>query len=508
MVNATTPVNSVTQIRFTHYQVSDERLFTILELKSTSVPFLVDTSVCKIPHIDPFDKSLNILMVGVDSISRNNMLRYMKKTWTYFVNKLNAIDLRGYNKVADNTFPNIVPMTTGKYVDQLSWNESIRWMPMDKFNFIWNNYSAKGYRTLYAEDHPNIAIFDFKKSGFKIPPGDYFNRPLSVAMEKTKKVWNSKHYCVHGRTETDIVLDYLKNFAQMFQSKPHFSFTFFSRLTHDYLEGTYKADTIFLNFFRDMFESDNLKNTVIFFFSDHGMRFGNFRETFVGKLEERLPFMLIVFPQWFRKKYPDIHRNLQINARRLTTPFDIFATLEHILDFNGIEKKEVKKKRSMNLFNEIPEDRTCDDAGILPHWCTCSKLETLDIENKTVLTIGHTMVSKINQDLKDSFDVCEKLYLKTIKYALRVTPPNKRTRNIVKNRNVVYGDRVKSYIGYQITVQTKPGDAIFEGTLRFDEKGKTYHSVGDVSRINKYGGQSQCIEEHHLKKLCYCKIQS
>jgi hypothetical protein len=51
---------------------------------------------------------------------------------------------------------------------------------MDEYNFIWNNYSANGYRTLYVEDHPDIAIFDFGKSGFQIPPGDYFNRHFTV----------------------------------------------------------------------------------------------------------------------------------------------------------------------------------------------------------------------------------------------------------------------------------------------------------------------------------------
>ncbi|VDI25524.1 Hypothetical predicted protein [Mytilus galloprovincialis] len=188
--------------------------------------------------------------MGTDSIARNNMLRYMKKTWTYLVNKLNAIDLLGYNKVADNTFPNIVSMTAGKFLNELSWNESLKTATMDNFNFIWNNYSSKG---------------------------------------------------------------------------------------------------------------------------DHGMRFGRFRETYVVKLEERLPFMLIVFPSWFITKYPEVYRNLRINARRLTTPFDIFATLEHILDFNGIEKKQVTKQRSMSLLHEIPENRTCDEAGDnYPNWsCFC-----------------------------------------------------------------------------------------------------------------------------------------
>ncbi|XP_071155419.1 uncharacterized protein [Mytilus edulis] len=603
-------------------QESKERLFTITEFKNTSAPFLVDTSACKIPYIDPFDKSLkhmfrkgtalkcavindvvyskgntifinwkavnnsqlknrmkyckyeviwipynekrhndffmvkkeskefvdrtdisnefirvkcytgggldvytnffsfvhlkadvedrceknaikfantrqeqlNVMMMGIDSVARNNMLRYMKETWKYLVNTHNAIDLLGYNKVADNTFPNIVPMTVGKFVNELSSFD------FDNYNFIWNKYSAKGYRTFYAEDCPKMAF----RRRFKIPLGDYFNRPLSVAMENDKTVWYYRKYCVHGRTDTDIVLDYLKKYATMFQSKQHFSFTLFSRLTHEILHETFKADKIYLKFFKDFFENDILKNTVVFFFSDHGMRFGRFRETFPGKLEDRLPFMLIVFPSWFIKKYPEVHRNLQINARRLTTPFDIFATLEHILDFNGIEKKQVTKQRSMSLLHEIPENRTCDEAGILPHWCTCSKFTTLDIQNKTVIQIGHAFVSKINQNLRHSFDVCEKLYLKSIKYALLVIPADKVLRY---GKTYKYGDRIKSYIDYQITIQTKPGDAIIEGMLRFDEKRKTYDLVGDVSRINKYGDQSHCIEQNHLKKFCYCKIQ-
>jgi hypothetical protein len=61
-----------------------------------------------------------------------------------------------------------------------------------------------GYRTLYVEDHPDIAIFDFGKSGFQIPPGDYFNRHFTIAMENTNSIWDTAHYCVHGRKEANI----------------------------------------------------------------------------------------------------------------------------------------------------------------------------------------------------------------------------------------------------------------------------------------------------------------
>ena len=166
----------------------------------------------------------------------------------------------------------------------------------------------------------------------------------------------------------------------------------------------------------------------------------------------------------------------------------------------------------MSLLNEIPESRTCEDTDILPHWCTSSQHQQLNVTNKTVINIGLTMVSKINDDLTKAFDVCEKLFLKTIKYALRVIPSEKvllfeQSKNDVIDRTVLYAERVNTYVDYQITLQTKPGDAVFEGTLRYDENEKTLDLVGDISRINKYGSQSHCAEGHHLRKLCHCKKQ-
>jgi hypothetical protein len=67
--------------------------------------------------------------------------------------------------VGDNTFVNVVPMTTGKFVEELPWNESLSSQPFDNFTFIWNEFSNAGYRTLYAEDAPKIAIFTYNKAG-------------------------------------------------------------------------------------------------------------------------------------------------------------------------------------------------------------------------------------------------------------------------------------------------------------------------------------------------------
>jgi hypothetical protein len=42
------------------------------------------------------------------------------------------------------------------------------------------------------------------------------------------------------------------------------------------------------------------------------------------------------------------------------------------------------------------------------------------------------------------------------------------------------GKRVNSYVDYQLTIQTRPGGALFEGTLRFDEETKNVQMMGDI----------------------------
>lgn len=57
-------------------------------------------------------KPLSVLFVGIDSISRLNFIRALPKTCKYVENN-GWISLKGYNKIDDNTFPNLMAILTG-----------------------------------------------------------------------------------------------------------------------------------------------------------------------------------------------------------------------------------------------------------------------------------------------------------------------------------------------------------------------------------------------------------
>ena len=129
----------------------------------------------------------------------------------------------------------------------------------------------------------------------------------------------------------------------------------------------YQDDNMYIS---SLHKGGYLENTFFLFFSDHGMRFGPIRESYSGKMEERLPFMIIVPPPWFKKRYPNHYNSLLTNRHRLTTPFDVFETLKEVLHFTREPPvyPSTADERSYSLFANIPVYRSCEDADILPHW--------------------------------------------------------------------------------------------------------------------------------------------
>lgn len=460
------------------------------------------------------EDNLNIIIVGIDSVSKLNFLRHFRKTHRFLKENLSPIELRGYTKVADNTFPNLVPLLTGHFIEYY-WNESMREMFFDHIDLIWKNFSTRGYRTLMAEDAPSIATFNYLKRGFRDPPADYYFRPFALAVEKSRMKQQSRTHCLQSKLEMEVLYDYLKNFVGTMAHRPHFAFTFVARLTHDKLNSAGYADEPSFQLLRDLHDSGALNRSLLVLFSDHGIRFGPIRQTYIGKFEERMPFIYLFFPEWFFHKYPEYGENLRKNQGRLTTPFDIHATLVHMLNLTSEGPSEtnstnVSSPHGLSLFSEIPEHRTCSDAFILPHWCPCQIHKPVLTHDPIVVNAAQALMDTINEMIKPFYRMCEPLRIKNIMDA-RVGQANEDVLRFVKhvndviNRQVVLGKKTDAPLDYLLTVEADPSGGIFEGTVRFEESERTYRVLDDISRINMYGNQSMCIDDAKIRKFCFCR---
>ncbi|XP_068235936.1 uncharacterized protein [Palaemon carinicauda] len=449
-------------------------------------------------------ENLSVIIFGMDSVSRGNLHRHMPKTFAYLTDKLKAVDLKGYNKVGDNTDPNLSAILTGMHYEELKnhsclVNNSI--INFDDCPFIWDEFEGKGYATVFAEDGPWMGTFHWRKAGFCKEPTDYYNRPYFYAAEKT--IGNSPggkrhcNLCQGERVSISLVHNYSLAIAESLQDIPYFAYYWTAASTHDNLKEPAAVDQLCMDYLKLLSEGGYLENTVLFFISDHGLRWGDFRSTYSGMLEERLPFVMIKFPEWFEQEYPEAFQNLHVNTKRLTSNFDVHITLIDILNqaYGNLEERSFTPtlpNHGQSLFKEISENRTCSEAGIPDHYCACEDTKEVDPLDPYLLRAAGVCIEVINNGL-ETFPDCVPLKLGEV---LSGRVGYARNSTLPKAINTIVST-------YQITFTTVPGYAKLEATLTFHDG--DFKLTSEVSRINRYGSQSHCISDDIYRKYCSCK---
>ncbi|KAF8770958.1 uncharacterized protein LOC129987572 [Argiope bruennichi] len=456
-------------------------------------------------HIIPH---LNVILVAIDSISRLNFHRHFNKTLSFLKEKLSPFEMKGYMKVGDNTFPNLITLLSGHYAEDL-WNETLKdTMFFDNVTLIWKLFAERGYRTFFTEDMPVYGTFNYGKRGFHEQPTDYYYRPLALAIHQSKLRKNGGGWCLNSQTETDIMFNYLKDFIRVMGPRPYFSYVMSSSLTHDRLNNAKYADAPTANLLQHLWDSGALNDSVLFFFSDHGVRFGSIRNTYLGKFEERLPFMFIHFPAWFLRRYPHYSENLRKNQERLMTLFDVHATMVNLLEhYRELSEKEKESMTpyGVSLLSEISPYRTCDKAGIMAPWCVCQVIQQEPVDDVRVINSVNSVLSFLNENLKglsESYDVLELDKIIEVKSGQISDLVSRfvKHENVVVNRYVAFGQKIEKYIFYSVKVLTKPGCRCFEGTVRYDIKSKEYATL-HVREIKLEESVPKCVYDNRNNTL-------
>ncbi|KAK0407693.1 hypothetical protein QR680_003536 [Steinernema hermaphroditum] len=451
----------------------------------------------------------SVLLFGLDGLSHSNMIRQLPRTHN-LMKKMGFVDFNGHVKVADNTYPNWVAILTGKQGTKMPDfpNELPDDLNMfyDDFPMIWNKFSEQGYATFFGEDRPDMGTFNYQGCcGFKFQPTDHYFRPYWMASYWTMVSSRSSPFCYNTEPKHMVQLKYLQEFIDKYQGKRTFAFQWSQDMSHDYLNLIGAADDDYEEFFRK--NEQNFENTIVIFFSDHGQRYDKIRETLVGRLESRLPYLSIRIPPKLKEKYPHIHANLLKNSERFTTHFDHHATLEHIATGNFKEEpnRNSTPQRAYSLFETHPEKRTCIEARIPKDYCPC--FNELEVSSDDALQPATYLLDYVNDLLlraETSIGYkCSKVELARITSATVQLPPDQ----LVKDRH--YDGIVSNglILSYRISFQAKaPSSAILEGSVVKDLESGEWKVTGEIERNNKYGNTSHCVSDRMLKKMCYCVL--
>lgn len=464
--------------------------------------------------------NLSVFMFGFDSLSRMAWIRLLPKTREYLLQTLGGIELEGYNIVGDGTPAALLPILTGHMEEELP--EARRGYsgakPVDDHPWVWKDFKRHGYVTAHGEDMALIGTFQYRMLGFKQQPTDHNMRTFYLAAERMYK--NNIPLCLGSRPRHLNFINWFKDLFSVYRSYRKFFFGFHSEMSHDYNNKVQALDDDLVRLLKDLEDGGHLNSTLLILMADHGARYSYIRATTQGKLEERMPYFAFRFPPWFRKQYPQVVKNLEINSQRLTTPFDIHATLHDLLSYSGPGMADLSQ-RGVSLFREIPKERTCSDAGITPHWCACLEWQNVNQSNSRVRTAIQSAINTINSYTEKNRNSCAELHLSEITRSARYTPnandlsAEQKMKKYQDSNQATYSSSEDTPSPtpssrkelYQVSFITKPGGGHFEVTCTLDiTSGAFDFSRKDISRINKYGSAPACIQDSlpHLRPYCYC----
>ncbi|XP_054717820.1 uncharacterized protein LOC129227305 [Uloborus diversus] len=439
---------------------------------------------------------VNVLIFGIDSLSRTAFIRLLPNTYRYLTEVLNMTVFRGMNKVGDNTYPNLIALLTGDKAYGGSLPDYTD--GFDAFPLIWKNYSSAGYATMFAEDFPDFGLFTYLATGFRKVPTHHYLRPFWLAVKESPLLKLSSHLC-YGPTPLHwLQVDYVNKFVSRYEDRkvPYFGFSFLAELSHEYISPIASADDYFMKFFKSLSDRGYLKNTVFIVMSDHGHRFDPIRKTEVGYIEERMPFLSIHVPETITFVQKTAKESLQKNSGRLVTPFDLHATLLDLLAFvssgQPLGQHAPKNTLGLSLFGGIPADRNCEDAKIPVHYCVCEKKTDIPLSDFRSVSAAQSIVDHVNSLIaeagKEFSDRCAVLSVGKVTMAHLIEQMEDLPQNEAQKIRVV--------------VEAEPSGALLEATVLHQE-GKI-EIINEVSRLNPYADQSGCIKHVILRKYCFC----
>ncbi|KAI6238834.1 hypothetical protein M3Y99_00640300 [Aphelenchoides fujianensis] len=359
-----------------------------VQCKEPSGKILFEDAFTNIPykerlHPPQLDGTLNfsVALLILDSNSRNQFFRHAPQT-VKFMRENGFQILHGYNKVADNSAVNLLPLLAGKTFDlkkhgiQHLIRPDMELTPAMIKEDVWKHANMftklmkeRGCSTLWNDDIMvgKLGLLNYDQfKGFYQPVADYFFRPYYEYLYQKQ---DARKACVNGRLITRRMLEIWERFSTKYARECHFAFTFLTALTHDNANAVELLDQNIYDALLRMKYKGVFDNTVVVVMGDHGQRMSEVQHTYSGRIEERMPLMSIYFPEKFRRAYPEKLRNFMINKNRFVSNYDMHETFRELLHLEEAGRQPV----GLSLFHEIPNDRLCNDTRVVHHHCTCQE---------------------------------------------------------------------------------------------------------------------------------------
>ena len=319
----------------------------------------------------------NILFIYLDNLSRVHFYRQFKKTSNFLKQFLSfegfssrdeseqiyhGFEFLKYHNFKRATLHNAIPMFSGVYYKR-----------KNKMVSIVKKIKELGYITGSVQDicHKELmSIGKFKKYSFIEFDHEYAAPNCDPNVYKYGfGLFSGENgmlrKCLYGKDSIEHAFEYGKKFWLSYKNNKRF-LRVVNTYAHEYSgeKAKYSDDALF-TFLKELYNSNQLKNTTVFIAGDHGFALMGVHKLINPndwKIEQSLPIFILIVPDKKNESYEKQYSQILQNQQTLITPFDIYYTIRDIILGNEYKKDLLKEQKNEgeSLFKYInPKERNC-----------------------------------------------------------------------------------------------------------------------------------------------------
>ena len=301
--------------------------------------------------------SNNIMIIYLDSVSRANAMRQLKKTLHFFEK---FISYRGgfherYPKENFHSFQffkyhSFKDYTHGNYPPLFYGNERNN----TKLVRITKYLKENGYITNYSADY---CMRDNTRTLHNITIDELDDHQMLLCDPNKEWFIINTIKCLYGKIHTQHLLEYSNQFWRKYNNNRKFTLISSNDAHEGSLESLKYLDDLIFNFLISLYNDNLLKETSIFLLSDHGVGMPSiYYLTDFYQYEKHLPMLFLLINDRKNISYNEQYLNIYENQQAFITGYDIYNTISHLIYGNNYQS--IKNKTTFNDTPKSPQGKS------------------------------------------------------------------------------------------------------------------------------------------------------